>query len=300
MAVNLPNFLQLLIPRKTQDPVAQPDYGIDMRAIEQWSKKVVMQLVAGSGVTLSPSSGLGPTVTVSASASGGGCLSPCVVVSAFSGDVASSPPSGAATIDTYAVVTGDRILLTEQTNAQDNGVWIANTAGTWTRPADFAHGATIKDGTIVPVGYTQGSTVYGTLWLLQQDTVVDTTNPTSLIALAGVSSFLPALPFLGGGGSQQIYNEFPLSVGRKVDVISGAHTLQGNESIILGNGAITLPLAGMPAYFNVIIKDNGAGTLSIVPGAGTTLDGSAATVTPGAWGFREVQLGLTSGHWITV
>lgn len=66
----------LLIPRKTQKPVQQPDYGTDMRAIEQWAMQVakqnpIIELVAGTGITLNPTDGLGPTVEISASGTGG-------------------------------------------------------------------------------------------------------------------------------------------------------------------------------------------------------------------------------------
>jgi hypothetical protein len=63
---------QLLIPGKTQRPVSQPAYENDMRAIETWAQHVIVQLVAGSGITLSPTSGQGPVVTISSSGGGGG------------------------------------------------------------------------------------------------------------------------------------------------------------------------------------------------------------------------------------
>lgn len=44
--------------------------------------------------------------------------------------------SGAQTIDGTAVVTGDRILVKDHTTASQNGIWIANTGGAWTRALD--------------------------------------------------------------------------------------------------------------------------------------------------------------------
>lgn len=70
----LPNFLRLLIPHKAdghgRTPVTYETYGTDMRAIERWAQNVVMQLEAGTGITLTPTSGRGPTVKISASSSG--------------------------------------------------------------------------------------------------------------------------------------------------------------------------------------------------------------------------------------
>lgn len=45
--------------------------------------------------------------------------------------------SGAATIDLVTVVNGDRILAAGQTTASQNGVYVANTSGAWTRATDM-------------------------------------------------------------------------------------------------------------------------------------------------------------------
>lgn len=66
----LPSLRQLFIPRKGSNAV--PDLDADWRAIETWAKNVVVQLTAGSGVTLNPSDGFGPVVEISASGGGGG------------------------------------------------------------------------------------------------------------------------------------------------------------------------------------------------------------------------------------
>jgi hypothetical protein len=44
--------------------------------------------------------------------------------------------SGAQTIDGTAVATNDRILVKNHTTASQNGIWIANTGGAWTRAPD--------------------------------------------------------------------------------------------------------------------------------------------------------------------
>src|SRR4051812_16782675 len=48
-----------------------------------------------------------------------------------------------ATIDSFPVVTGDRVLLKNQTGQAQNGVWVVNTAGSWTRAADLDTSAKI-------------------------------------------------------------------------------------------------------------------------------------------------------------
>ena len=62
--------------------------------------------------------------------------------------------SGLQTIDGITLSASDRVLLIGQTTASQNGLWVA-AAGAWTRPSDFASGATevgsfvfIEQGTI--------------------------------------------------------------------------------------------------------------------------------------------------------
>lgn len=44
--------------------------------------------------------------------------------------------SGAATIDGITLVSGDRVLVKDQTTASENGIYIASTTGAWSRAAD--------------------------------------------------------------------------------------------------------------------------------------------------------------------
>ena len=305
MAIAQPTNRSLIIPNKYN--FSPQRYKDDMRSLEMWARQPIQQLVAGSGVTLSPASGLatdskgnGPNpITISASGGGGGgCLVPCKAVGGYSGEVA-DPPSGAATVDSYAVVTGDRILLTIQVNGANNGIWVANTAGAWTRPSDFTNGTTIRDGTLIPVAWNPGSNLFGTIWITTGDDIVGTTNPAVFNPIAG-SGLQPNLPFLGQGNTQQSYNLSGISFGRHAVRKTAAYTIQGFESVVVSNSAVTLPNNGA-AYSTFIIKDSGAGTASIVPNTGQTIDGSAASIALAAWAFREVQFyDGTITHWITI
>ena len=53
--------------------------------------------------------------------------------------------SGTQTIDGQPVVAGNRVLVTAQSPASQNGIWVVQTTA-WTRPTDFATGS-IQDGT---------------------------------------------------------------------------------------------------------------------------------------------------------
>ena len=98
--------------------------------------------------------------------------------------------TGAATPDGTAVVTGDRVLCIAQSTAGQNGPWVANTAGTWTRPTDFDAWAEVP-GAVFQV--TNGTTYADTQWIATANSggTMGTTDPafvqmpTPLATVAG-------------------------------------------------------------------------------------------------------------------
>lgn len=89
--------------------------------------------------------------------------------------------SGLTAVDGITPVSGvTRILLTAQTTASQNGLWVAN-SGAWTRPADSTSGSTtaIANGHVVEVG-AGGTSNGNTLWRVttQGAITVDTTATT--------------------------------------------------------------------------------------------------------------------------
>jgi hypothetical protein len=310
MVAPTPNSKQLIVPHKTMRRVDQPNYGQDMRQIEQWAEKVVMQLKAGSGITLSPSNGLGQTVTISASGgTGGGCLTPVALVETVADSSPGDPPSGAATIDGQAVVTGQRILVTTNLSSPNNGVWLANTAGAWTRPTDFANGASIPDGTIVPVS-NWGNNFESSLWILVNVSgtpapiVVGTTTPIEFFGLAGAFSFqVPVAGVSAPTSTVQATSIFDEPFALVARQHTGAYQMDGTIPVIVGNGAVTLPTAASTnSNTTFTIKDNGAGTLVIHPHGADTIDGSASTITPGAYGVRRLiaVTNIVANGWYTI
>lgn len=70
--------------------------------------------------------------------------------------------SGSQTVDGFPTDPGTRVLLTAQTNAVENGIWVA-APGAWTRAPDCDEKADISDGLMVYVkqGVNNWQTVYG-------------------------------------------------------------------------------------------------------------------------------------------
>lgn len=106
-------------------------------------------------------------------ASGFTVLSPALYASTNAADV-SNPPSGTATIDGAMVATGNRVLLTAQTNPVYNGLWDVVTTGLWTRPSDFANGNDAGNSYVLVTG---GLANVNTGWVCTTPTAVIDTNP---------------------------------------------------------------------------------------------------------------------------
>ena len=73
---------------------------------------------------------------------------PCVVVTN-----AAITLSGEQTVNSVAVVVGDRVLVKDQADASENGIWEVETSA-WVRPGDFDGNRDATDGTVVIVAST--------------------------------------------------------------------------------------------------------------------------------------------------
>jgi len=76
--------------------------------------------------------------------------------------------SGLQTISSVVLAAGDRVLLTGQTDAADNGIWVVSTS-TWQRAKDFNGTRDVTKGTLVAVTATSGDVEYLELWQVTSD-----------------------------------------------------------------------------------------------------------------------------------
>jgi phage-related tail fiber protein len=79
--------------------------------------------------------------------------------------------NGEQTIDGVSVVTGDRVLVKNQSSSADNGIYVCD-SGDWTRDIDANGNRDIVNGTLVKVN--GGSTNAAGLW------VTSTTDPCTI------------------------------------------------------------------------------------------------------------------------
>jgi hypothetical protein len=93
---------------------------------------------------------------------------------------------GLLTIDGVALAANDRVLLVNQTNPVENGLWQAQ-VGSWTRPADFANGTQAGQAYVL---IASGTINAGSSYLCNTPTAVIGTDPIgfSLFSLPDVTT----------------------------------------------------------------------------------------------------------------
>ena len=145
--------------------------------------------------------------------------------------------SGTTTIDTVALAAGDRVLLTAQSTASENGIWVVQT-GAWTRPSDFATGDSAAGALIV---VQEGGTYADQLWQVTTNTGSDIID-TDTLALQQTSG--------GGGGASTLQDAYDggvpaapvgntITTANSTDIAftltSGGFTVQGGGAVAYGN-----------------------------------------------------------------
>ncbi len=109
--------------------------------------------------------------------------------------------SGEQTIDGVAVVTGDRVLVKNQTTASENGIYVADT-GTWTRAKDFNGVYDIVRGSIVHVN--EGTSNAGSFW--EVSTADPITIGTTSLTFSRVAVFSVSLSNQTASAGQTLVN----------------------------------------------------------------------------------------------
>lgn len=132
--------------------------------------------------------------------------------------------SGLLTIDGITVAAGDRVLVKNQTNAAQNGVYAA-ASGTWTRVPDMDAPAEF-DGSMVII---QDGGQAGTIWVTVSNvTTVGTSN-------VDWTQFGVASDFTAGAGLQRVGNEFSIA---SLAVVAGMIAAGAIDNTKLANNAV--------------------------------------------------------------
>ena len=103
--------------------------------------------------------------------------------------------NGLPTIDGVALNNSARLLLTGQTAASENGIWLtaASGSGSWTRPTDFSS-ASVQVGSAVDV--ETGTTFYASRWIMTGNTgITIDTSPQAWVEIT--QGLVPAFTIQG-------------------------------------------------------------------------------------------------------
>jgi hypothetical protein len=130
---------------------------------------------------------------------------------------------GLLTIDSVTLVAGDRVLLVGQTDATQNGVYIA-AVGSWTR-------ATTEDETTELKGafwlVNEGTVNAGTQWIVNNSTAPAVgTDPITIVQFGAVVSYTAS------NGVQKVGNDFRAQVVAGGGVSTGASGLQVDTTVV--------------------------------------------------------------------
>ena len=159
---------------------------------------------------------------------------------------ADSGLSGLTTVDGITLQAGDRVLVKDNTDASENGIYIA-ASGVWARSSDFDGNpdGEVSSGNMIPI--ISGDTQYNTIWVLvtPNPITVGTTDleftlfssPHELIAGTGIAILANTISVdgssLAGNSISWTGNTFNVDVasgtlatalGSKQDTITGAAT----------------------------------------------------------------------------
>lgn len=188
--------------------------------------------------------------------------------------------SGPQTIDGVALVAGDRVLLTAQTTASQNGPWVVR-ATAWTRP---------------PAGQDNDELITGALWLATEGTLAATqwrltttgaiTPGTTAVSIV---QFGAAASYTVGNGLTLTGNSFAVGAGNGILSTAGQVAVDpavvGRKTVgtITGDGATTaFPVTHNLSNTGVIVGfyDQTSGDVIFPVISGRTASGYIANFTP--------------------
>lgn len=98
--------------------------------------------------------------------------------------------AGLQTIDGVAVAANDRVLVKDQTDASENGIYVAST-GDWFRAADFNRSDDVREGTMVRV--TDGDVAAGLAYIVSTADPITVGTSDIAFAIDGASAVAAAL-----------------------------------------------------------------------------------------------------------
>lgn len=169
--------------RNRSDPAYNPatDNDLDAAVVGGWDSKLWELDRATSALGVSPTTR----------------LTDCRGVMVGSNISRSGPPADGVVDGINGWAPNERIFLTAQTNAWNNGPWLVQT-GSWTRPADYPVGG-VTHGMYAKI--LEGTNYAKSVWILKTPDPITYSGPNVITDTPTLWIPLPGdLPTIGGGG----------------------------------------------------------------------------------------------------
>lgn len=159
--------------------------------------------------------------------------------------------TGLQTIDGVVLVDADRVLLVGQTNAVENGLWVAH-SGAWTRPTDFSTGSTAGSALVL---ITSGATQQGSSWICETPSAVIDTNPITFAQFSLPNQITGANV---GSGTGQVFRDVTGTTMNLRTLLQGTHV-----NITTNTNDITIDTNGTSSNTaSTLVARNGSGNFS--------------------------------------
>ncbi len=191
--------------------------------------------------------------------------------------------SAPSVVDGVALIQGDRVLVTGQSTASENGLYAVSVVGvgsdgTWVRTSDGNEDGEIQAGMIVMV--TEGATYADTQWKLTTNGTIDIGTTALTFALNSTESYgnVEVAAYLNGSAG----NIIPIGNNTQTlgsatyqwkDVYVGPGSLYVNNQKVLEDNSGTITLTA-DIDQNISILTTGQGDIEINPGGLIQLKGN--------------------------
>ena len=175
--------------------------------------------------------------------------------------------SGLQTIDGVTLVSSNTVLLVGQTNAVQNGLWLAE-SGSWIRPTDFLTGTSAGNAYVLIL---EGTVNAGSSWVCSTPSAIIDTNPIEFSEFSLPSQTTGANV---GSGAGQIFQG-------KTGVTLNFKTISAGTDIIVTNNTSDVNIATNATNANTpstIVARDASGNFSATT-ITANLSGNASTAT---------------------
>ena len=233
------------------------------------------------------------------------------VATTAAGTLASAYANGQS-VDGVTLVTGDRILLKNQSSAVENGIYTVNASGAPTRATDFDANAEVLRG-------CQTYVQYGTI-NAGANFQVWSSNATPIVVGTSTISFGPVQQVATRGAANETA---PTATGDRSIAMGPAASATNTSAIAIGRGASASGSAGVAiglggaasaansigilgncsGQYSIAMNANCSGAYSIVLGQQVTAKNNVIFLTGGtfgsSWGDFDGQISFSTGYWDT-